>query len=296
MSSIHTQMVRLGTGPGQGTNPVSAENPLPVAGSVSINSGTKVAAVADLAAGGTGLTGWLSQIWSALSGTLAVSGPVTNAEIRASALQISASQLPETLGGKTAAQSLAVTLSADGPFSQNFGATSDAAATTDAGTFSLLALVKRGMQNWSSLLARLPASLGAKTAAASLSIAPASDATFPVTVGQITSTTTTIASGQSVSGNIDLGLMRLGRIVMPTTASGWDAANLTLQTSHDGVTFNNLHDKDGAEYTITATSGRSILVPLADMLSVRYFRIRSGTSAAAVNQTASRTLTLVLVP
>lgn len=143
---------------------------------------------------------------------------------------------------------------------------------------------------------QLPASLGAKTAAASLSIAPASDATFPVTVGQITSTTTTIASGQSVSGNIDLGLMRLGRIVMPTTASGWDAANLTLQTSHDGVTFNNLHDKDGAEYTITATSGRSILVPLADMLSVRYFRIRSGTSAAAVNQTASRTLTLVLVP
>lgn len=116
---------------------------------------------------------------------------------------------------------------------------------------------------------------------------------IPVTVGQITSTTATIASGQSVSSNIDLGLSRLGRIAMP---AAWDAANLTLQTSHDGVTFNNLHDKDGTEYTITAAAGRSILIPLADMLSMRYFRIRSGTSAAAVPQTAIRTLTLVLVP
>lgn len=73
MSSIHTQVVRLGTGPGQGTTPVSAENPLPVAGSVSINSGTKVAAVANLAAGGTGIIGWLSQIWQTLTGTLSVS-------------------------------------------------------------------------------------------------------------------------------------------------------------------------------------------------------------------------------
>ena len=118
----------------------------------------------------------------------------------------------------------------------------------------------------------------------------------PVSAGQITAVITTIASGASVSGDIDLGLMRLGRIVMPTVAAGWTAANLTLQTSHDGADWNNLHDATGTEYTITAAAGRSILVPLADMLSVRYLRIRSGTAAAAVPQAAARSLTLVLVP
>lgn len=58
------------------------------------------------------------------------------------------------------------------------GDQADTAASTDTGTFSVLALVKRGLQNWTSLLAKLPASLGIKTAANSMSIAPASDAAF----------------------------------------------------------------------------------------------------------------------
>ncbi len=37
------------------------------------------------------------------------------------------------------------------------GAPSGAAATTDTGSFSLLAFVKRGLQNWTTLLARIPA-------------------------------------------------------------------------------------------------------------------------------------------
>jgi hypothetical protein len=48
-----------------------------------------------------------------------------------------------TLGAKTASQSIPVTLSSDGAFSINFGATTDTAATTDTGTFSFLAFVKR---------------------------------------------------------------------------------------------------------------------------------------------------------
>jgi hypothetical protein len=39
------------------------------------------------------------------------------------------------------------------------GARADAAATTDTGTFSLIALVKRGLQNWTTLLARIPAAI-----------------------------------------------------------------------------------------------------------------------------------------
>ena len=44
----------------------------------------------------------------------------------------------------------------------NFGLIADSAATTDTGSFSLLSFVKRGMQNWTSLLAKLPALVGGK--------------------------------------------------------------------------------------------------------------------------------------
>lgn len=186
---------------------------------ISHSPGSKVTAVAALPTGGSGIIGWLSQIWSALSGTLAVSGPATNAEIRASALPVT------------------------GPL-------------TDA-------------------LLRASA--------------------VAVTAGQITTATATIASGASITGNIDLGLMRLGRIMMP---AAWTSANITLQTSPDGVdwTSTGLYDATGAEYTITAAAGRSILVPLSDMLSVRYLRIRSGTSGTPVAQAAARSITLILVP
>jgi hypothetical protein len=71
----------------------------------------------------------------------------------------------------------------DGPLAVSIGAMTDAAATTDTGTFSLLSFIKRGLQNWTSLLGRLPASLGIKMAAGSLSVAPASDALFTIAPG-----------------------------------------------------------------------------------------------------------------
>jgi microcystin-dependent protein len=41
----------------------------------------------------------------------------------------------------------------------DLGAQADAPATTDTGTFSLIAFVKRGMQNSTTLLARIPAAI-----------------------------------------------------------------------------------------------------------------------------------------
>lgn len=119
------------------------------------------------------------------------------------------------------------------------------------------------------------------------------DGALQVVSTQITSVTATIANGASVSADIDLGTARLGRIAMP---AAWTAADLTLITSHNGGDWNPLYDKDGAEYTIKAAGARSALIPLSDMLSVRYLRIRSGTSAAPVNQAAARSIVLVLVP
>lgn len=114
-----------------------------------------------------------------------------------------------------------------------------------------------------------------------------------VTTGQITSLAATIASGASVSGDLDLGTARLGRIVMP---AAWTAADLTFQASYDGTAWNNLYDNVGGEYKVVAAASRSMLLPLVDMLSVRYLRLRSGTSATPVVQAAARSIVLVLVP
>ena len=112
---------------------------------------------------------------------------------------------------------------------------------------------------------------------------------------QVITKTGTITNGTSLSGAIDCSAGRPSRIAMPST---WDSANLTFQASADGTTYNNLYDSSGNEYTVTAAASRSILLPLADFISIRYLKIRSGTSGSPVNQTTSgdRVLTLVLVP
>lgn len=139
----------------------------------------------------------------------------------------------------------------------------------------------------------LAAASGLSSTTAGLTNEQLRAAAVAVSLGQITTMPISIAINSSLSDAVDLGTARLGRIAMPAE---WNAANLTFQTSVDGVTWNNLHDAAGSEYTITAAAGRSILVPLADMLSVRYLKIRSGTSALPVMQTAARSVDLVLVP
>lgn len=52
-------------------------------------------------------------------------------------------KLPSTLGSKTAANSLAVTLSSDGIFATAFGTASDTSATTDTANTGFISLVKR---------------------------------------------------------------------------------------------------------------------------------------------------------
>jgi hypothetical protein len=120
------------------------------------------------------------------------------------------------------------------------------------------------------------------------------NAPMPVTgSAEVLYQTVNIANAASLSGVVDMGTARLARISLP---AAWTAADLTLQSSTDGVTFKDLYDKDGIEYTIKAAASRAVLVPLGDMLSLRYLKIRSGTSATPVNQGASRDLIITLVP
>lgn len=69
---------------------------------------------------------------------------------------ISATSLPLPSGAATEAKQDAGNTSLSS-IDSSVGSKSDAAASTDTGTFSLIALVKRGLQNWTTLLSRIPA-------------------------------------------------------------------------------------------------------------------------------------------
>ena len=62
--------------------------------------------------------------------------------------------------GNVDANTQRVVLSADGPLNVAIGTQADTTATTDSGSFSLMAFIKRGLANWTTLLARIPASVG----------------------------------------------------------------------------------------------------------------------------------------
>ena len=113
-----------------------------------------------------------------------------------------------------------------------------------------------------------------------------------------TTKTATISSGTSLSTEVDLEGYQLAAIEMP---SAWDAAGLTFQgSSTSNGTYKDIK-ANGLEVTepgsnLTATAGviNSIDVNAMALAPIRYLKIRSGTSASAVNQTANRTLTLIL--
>ena len=105
----------------------------------------------------------------------------------------------------------------------------------------------------------------------------------------------TIASGQSLSDEIDLEGYSLLGIIMP---GSWTAAGLSFEAAQSpGGSFQDLHDSAGAEAVVTAAASRAIGlagVTAEALAPFRIIKIRSGTSAVPVNQAAARTLELVL--
>lgn len=117
---------------------------------------------------------------------------------------------------------------------------------------------------------------------------------FPVGNGQISTisgSSARIASAGSISASIDLGTGRLVAILYPAT---WTAAALTFQASVDNSTFGDIYDA-ATERNYTVTAGKYVVVSPVDWISVRYLKLRSGTAAAAVTQSANRDFTLVLL-
>lgn len=86
---------------------------------------------------------------------------------------ISASSLPLPTGAATSANQTTLSTAT--------GAPADSAATSDTGSFGLIALLKRGLQTATTIAGRLPTSLGNKTSANSLSVTVSSDQTAVAT-------------------------------------------------------------------------------------------------------------------
>ena len=99
------------------------------------------------------------------------------------------------------------------------------------------------------------------------------------------------AAADGLSPAINVGNYRASGIQMP---AAWTAGNLTFQVSADGVTYADLYDNTGTEYTATAAASRVILLPAVDFIGIQYLKIRSGTSGTPVQQAAVRSLKVLL--
>ena len=105
-----------------------------------------------------------------------------------------------------------------------------------------------------------------------------------------------IAADTYLTAAIDLEGEILTAVQIP---AAWTAAGLTFQASHDGTTFANVYDSAGNELALTSAAiVASRFVVFAEAVKelftgIRRVKIRSGTAATPVTQTALRTLQLI---
>jgi hypothetical protein len=109
----------------------------------------------------------------------------------------------------------------------------------------------------------------------------------------------TIASGQSLSAEVNVGAKRIVGIQMP---AGWDTAGITFvavtrQTNAavPTVTYGKVQDAGGTELLITTPVADAYvaIAPTAATDGLGRIKVRSGVAATPVNQTADRNFFLV---
>ncbi|MEN9885468.1 MAG: Erwinia phage phiEaP-8 [Pseudomonadota bacterium] len=104
---------------------------------------------------GTGVRGWLRGIYERLPALVSNRVPV-DPNVAKGAGAVDANTQRVALGNDSPGVASLASIDTD------LGLTTDAAATTDTGTFSLIALVKRSLTNWTTLLGRIPASVSGR--------------------------------------------------------------------------------------------------------------------------------------
>lgn len=127
------------------------------------------------------------------------------------------------------------------------------------------------------------------SAAKSPVVAVTSYAGAIVAGGQKITTTATIASGQTVSGAIDLGTARFWAM---TTPAALTATAVTFLASQDCSTYSALYDSTGTAVSWTVSTSRYIVnASPAQWLSVRCFKL-----SIASSEGADRTFSIEAVP
>jgi hypothetical protein len=109
----------------------------------------------------------------------------------------------------------------------------------------------------------------------------------PVIAGNLTAT---IANAASLSDAIDISGTTLVGYIIP---SSWTAADITFTASVDGTNFYNVYDQFGNEIKHTVSTSRYVTLPPSDFASIRFIKLRSGTSSSAITQGAERLIKLV---
>jgi len=108
----------------------------------------------------------------------------------------------------------------------------------------------------------------------------------------LTTVVATIANGQSLSDEVDIGIGR--KVVGIIAPEAWTAAEMTFQVGITSGDLHELYDADSTNVQYGVVAGAYILPEhLSDFEGVRYIKVRSGTAAAPVNQAAERTIILV---
>jgi hypothetical protein len=104
--------------------------------------------------------------------------------------------------------------------------------------------------------------------------------------------TVTIAAATNLSPSIDLTAGSIAYIVCPDV---WDAADISFQVSVDNINFYDLFDNEAYEVIRPVVPGGVIALNAALTQPALHAKIRSGSRADPVTQTADRIFTLVLV-
>lgn len=140
------------------------------------------------------------------------------------------------------------------------GTPADSPATTDTGTFSIIAFIKRGMQNWTTLLAKIPALVSGRIPVDGSGVTqPVSAASLPLPTGASTEATLSSLNGKVTAVNtgavtvvasaLPSGAATSAKQAAPGTAGSPSADVLTVQ----GTT----------SMTALKVDGSSVIQPIA---------------------------------
>lgn len=101
-----------------------------------------------------------------------------------------------------------------------------------------------------------------------------------------------IANGTSATGILDIAERVIGAFLVP---AGFDGTTVTILASVDGTNFFPVYDAAGTELAVTVAVNRYVVLSPDATRPFRYAQLRAGTAATPQNQSAARSIRVVLL-